>query len=385
MSVSTSLSNQSSTLPTRLFTATEASDNQWTMNPTNTQCEPQPLQWGEYPQYKLIPVAGYNVPDPTVNNGIKVNPCINGQVTYNPPNYFEATSTKNTTNFSSQNGMIANPNNIHNVSSIMMPSGVRNGSGLLAAANNTWVNATRNGDRYPRPTWTSTNKTSTGGVRKPKRIRTAFTSQQMLELEQEYGKTRYLDRSRRIELSELLQLNERTIKIWFQNRRMKEKKDRAEGLEDSETSTTESSPDMGGNNMVHMYDQFSPPPPMNHMANRPNMYVEQYSNISPSMMYQQTPVAITEAPQNIFVNTYPAYTFDNSHNMPVQLVAQPQIENIQMANPVGSNAIAEGKEEVLPDSSTNTESLAVEPSQDQDDDQKWDFSWIRSVKIEDDF
>ncbi|XP_031435230.1 ventral expressed homeobox [Clupea harengus] len=56
-------------------------------------------------------------------------------------------------------------------------------------------------------------------------MRTKFTSDQIFRLEKTFNKHKYLGATQRRKIAEKLQLSETQVKTWFQNRRMKLKRD----------------------------------------------------------------------------------------------------------------------------------------------------------------
>ncbi|XP_033122479.1 homeobox protein not2-like [Anneissia japonica] len=69
------------------------------------------------------------------------------------------------------------------------------------------------------PDWLKTN-----GSQKSKRVRTIFTQEQLDSLEQEFARQQYMVGSERLYLASTLNLTESQVKVWFQNRRIKWRK-----------------------------------------------------------------------------------------------------------------------------------------------------------------
>ncbi|XP_075885842.1 homeobox protein pnx [Nelusetta ayraudi] len=67
-----------------------------------------------------------------------------------------------------------------------------------------------------------------------RRIRTAFTLEQQQTLERSFQRCHYLSVLERHTIASALRLSETQVKIWFQNRRTKWKKERPQGKEQAE-------------------------------------------------------------------------------------------------------------------------------------------------------
>nr|WMI31540.1 EmxA [Stenostomum brevipharyngium] len=65
---------------------------------------------------------------------------------------------------------------------------------------------------------------SSSHIRKPKRVRTAFSPMQLMRMEAAFEKNPYIVGQERKELANNLNLSETQVKVWFQNRRTKKKR-----------------------------------------------------------------------------------------------------------------------------------------------------------------
>lgn len=79
-----------------------------------------------------------------------------------------------------------------------------------------------------------------GNGTEQKRTRQTYSRSQIFQLEAEYHSNKYLTKRQRMDVAEKINLTERQVKIWFQNRRMKEKKGNNTSPINSSLTTTAS-------------------------------------------------------------------------------------------------------------------------------------------------
>ncbi|XP_051889076.1 ventral anterior homeobox 2 [Pristis pectinata] len=95
---------------------------------------------------------------------------------------------------------------------------------------------------------------------RPKRTRTSFTAEQLYRLEMVFRRCQYVVGRERTELARQLGLSETQVKVWFQNRRTKQKKEQSRDYDNRSPGTSESK---ATRNILRLLEQrrLLPPPP----------------------------------------------------------------------------------------------------------------------------
>ncbi|XP_068111470.1 NK1 transcription factor-related protein 2 [Hyperolius riggenbachi] len=133
-------------------------------------------------------------------------------------------------------------------------------------------------------------KSSTGGA-KPRRARTAFTYEQLVALESRFRSSRYLSVCERLSLALTLHLTETQVKIWFQNRRTKWKKQQPLESPDGRSYNPNSCPRSPGLQFIPPFPSYPCSAQLSAMSPTINHHVPPYPRLflSPSSTFPLPP------------------------------------------------------------------------------------------------
>ncbi|XP_043830559.1 homeobox protein CDX-4-like [Dromiciops gliroides] len=138
-------------------------------------------------------------------------------------------------------------------------------SGVLPPENMEFTEPTSNPPSIGGPyAWMSKTLHVSGKTRTKEKYRVVYSEHQRLELEKEFHCNRYISIRKKTELAGQLGLSERQVKIWFQNRRAKERKLLKKKISESQASAGSTahsdSSSVSPGDPPKLY--FPPPPPM---------------------------------------------------------------------------------------------------------------------------
>ncbi|XP_063781370.1 ventral anterior homeobox 2 [Pseudophryne corroboree] len=156
---------------------------------------------------------------------------------------------------------------------------------------------------------------------RPKRTRTSFTAEQLYRLELEFQRCQYVVGRERTELARQLNLSETQVKVWFQNRRTKQKKDQSRDSEKRSSSTSES---FATCNILRLLEQgrlLSVPAPPNLLSPGQNPIVTSSANGSSLGTSGSTSPGISSSPpgSGAFTLQVPSLGSSTSPRLPASL------------------------------------------------------------------